>query len=97
MDMHRMAQSMGINSVLATPILVGQNKFSGAIVISMAEEDAFAFHDMVLIRDVASMLGELPLKTLKCLNIQFDTSFVSLNYRRKYIRQANEKDGRAIE
>ena len=48
---------MGISSVLATPILVHQNKFAGAIVISMAKEDAFKFHDRVLMQDIASMLG----------------------------------------
>jgi class 3 adenylate cyclase len=48
---------MGISSVLATPILVNQNRFAGAIVISMEEEDAFKFHDRILMSDIASMLG----------------------------------------
>ncbi|KAL7497935.1 hypothetical protein ACHAWT_009444 [Skeletonema menzelii] len=47
----------GLSSVLATPILVNQNKFAGAIVVSMEKEDAFNFHDRVLIQDIASMLG----------------------------------------
>eukprot|EP00956_Cyclotella_meneghiniana_P044633 scaffold327319_cov89-Cyclotella_meneghiniana.AAC.2 len=48
---------MGISSILATPILVHQNKFAGAIVISMEKEDAFELHDRILIQDIASMLG----------------------------------------
>mmetsp|Transcript_6992 Transcript_6992/g.15428 ORF Transcript_6992/g.15428 Transcript_6992/m.15428 type:complete len:707 (+) Transcript_6992:43-2163(+) len=53
----QMAHSMGINSILATPILVNGNKFTGAILVSMSQEDAFAYHDRILVQDIASMLG----------------------------------------
>lgn len=53
----RMMHGIGINSVLATPILVNGNNFAGAIVISMTKEDAFVEYDKALIQDIAAMLG----------------------------------------
>ena len=49
--------SIGINTVLVTPILVNGSKFAGAIVICMEERDAFKYYDRLLIQDIASMLG----------------------------------------
>ena len=53
----RELQSIGINTVLVTPILVNGSKFAGAIVICMEDRDAFKFYDRLLIQDIASMLG----------------------------------------
>ena len=57
LETQRMMHTIGINSILATPILVNGNKFAGAIVISMTKEDAFREYDRILIMDIASMLG----------------------------------------
>ncbi|KAL7484927.1 hypothetical protein ACHAW6_010530 [Cyclotella cf. meneghiniana] len=56
-ETQRSLHSIGLNSILATPILVNGNKFAGAIVISMEKEDAFKNYDRILIQDIASMLG----------------------------------------
>ena len=56
-EVQRMMHSVGINSILATPIIVNGSKFTGAIIVSMAKEDAFKEYDKILIQDIASMLG----------------------------------------
>ncbi|KAL7548925.1 hypothetical protein ACHAWF_012193 [Thalassiosira exigua] len=56
-ESQRMMYTVGINTILATPILVNGNKFAGAIVICMTAEDAFKEHDRILVQDIASMLG----------------------------------------
>jgi hypothetical protein len=56
-ETQRSLHSIGLNSILATPILVNGNKFAGAIVISMEKEHAFKDYDRILIQDIASMLG----------------------------------------
>mmetsp|Transcript_7420 Transcript_7420/g.15293 ORF Transcript_7420/g.15293 Transcript_7420/m.15293 type:complete len:681 (+) Transcript_7420:230-2272(+) len=56
-ETHKLIYSMGINSVLATPILVDGNKFAGCIVVSLTIEDGFKVHDRILISDIAAMLG----------------------------------------
>lgn len=53
----REMSSIGLNTVLVTPILVNGSKFAGAIVILMEERDAFKYYDRLLIQDIASMLG----------------------------------------
>lgn len=57
LETQRMMHTIGINTILATPILVDGNKFAGAVVISMTKEDAFKEYDKILIQDIASMLG----------------------------------------
>lgn len=54
---HRQIATIGINTVLVTPIVVNGCQFVGAIVICMQEEDAFKEHDKILVNDVANMLG----------------------------------------
>lgn len=56
-ETQRMVYTMGLNSVLATPILVNGNKFVGCIIICMEKEDAFREVDRILINDIAAMLG----------------------------------------
>jgi class 3 adenylate cyclase len=56
-EVQRMMHTTGINTILVTPILVNRNNFTGAIVISMKEEDAFREYDRILIGDIAAMLG----------------------------------------
>ncbi|KAL7462136.1 hypothetical protein ACHAXS_002527 [Conticribra weissflogii] len=56
-ETQRIVYTMGLNSVLATPILVNGNKFVGCIVICMVKEDAFREVDRILINDIAAMLG----------------------------------------
>ncbi|KAL3823762.1 hypothetical protein ACHAXA_004855 [Cyclostephanos tholiformis] len=56
-EIQRMMHTKGINTILVTPILVNNNNFSGAIVISMKQEDAFREYDRILIGDIAAMLG----------------------------------------
>ena len=56
-EVQRMMHTTGINTILATPILVNNYNFAGAIVISMKEEDAFKDYDRILIQDIASMIG----------------------------------------
>lgn len=56
-ETQRQIHAVGINSILATPILVNGNKFAGAIIVSMKEEDAFREYDRILIQDIARMLG----------------------------------------
>mmetsp|Transcript_17356 Transcript_17356/g.32533 ORF Transcript_17356/g.32533 Transcript_17356/m.32533 type:complete len:397 (-) Transcript_17356:17-1207(-) len=53
----RMVHKMGINSVLATPILVNGSKFAGAVLVSSVKEDAFQECDRMLIQDIVSMLA----------------------------------------
>ncbi len=53
----RAVHSMGINSILVTPILVNGNKFAGVIVVAVTVEDGFKEHDRILISDIAAMLG----------------------------------------
>ncbi|KAL9180185.1 hypothetical protein ACHAXT_008155 [Thalassiosira profunda] len=57
LETQRKMHIVGINTVLATPILVDGNKFAGAIVISMVKEDAFQAYDRILVQDIASMVG----------------------------------------
>ncbi|KAL3795342.1 hypothetical protein HJC23_009515 [Cyclotella cryptica] len=56
-ETQRSLHTIGLNSILATPILVNGSKFAGAIVVSMEKEDAFRKYDRILIQDIASMLG----------------------------------------
>ena len=56
-EVQRMMHTTGINTILATPILVNNYNFAGAVVISMKEEDAFKDYDRILIQDIAAMLG----------------------------------------
>ena len=54
---HKVFYQQGLNTVLATPILVNGNKCAGCILLSMVDEDAFKKPDRVLISDIASLLG----------------------------------------
>ncbi|KAL3779874.1 hypothetical protein ACHAW5_002062 [Stephanodiscus triporus] len=56
-EVQRMLHTVGINTVLATPILVNNHQLAGGIVISMKEEDAFKDYDRIIIQDIAAMLG----------------------------------------
>ena len=44
--------SMGLNSILVTPILGDGNKFVGCISICMVKVDAFKEYDRILISDI---------------------------------------------
>jgi class 3 adenylate cyclase len=54
---HKVFYKQGLNTVLATPILVNGNKCAGCILLSMKEIDAFKKPDRVLIADIASLMG----------------------------------------
>lgn len=54
---HKVFYTQGLNSVLATPILVNGNQCMGVILLSKPEEDAFPKPDRVLISDIATLLG----------------------------------------
>jgi class 3 adenylate cyclase len=54
---HKVFYKQGLNSVLATPILVNGNQCMGVILLSRKEEDAFPKPDRVLISDIATLLG----------------------------------------
>ena len=54
---HKVFYSQGLNSVLATPILVHGYQCMGVILLSKQEEDAFPKLDRILISDIATLLG----------------------------------------
>lgn len=56
-ETQKQIHAMGLNTILATPILVDGNKFVGCIMICMRQEDAFKEYDRILISDVAAALG----------------------------------------
>lgn len=56
-ETQRQISTMGVNTILATPILVNGNKFIGCIMICMVEQDAFNEFDRILIQDIAKKLG----------------------------------------
>jgi hypothetical protein len=55
-ELHR---NLGVNSILTTPIVGASNNFVGAIILYMAEENAFNEQDRILVQDIASMLGAI--------------------------------------
>jgi class 3 adenylate cyclase len=54
---HKVFYQQGLNSVLASPILVNGNQCMGVILLSKREEDAFPKSDRVLISDIGTLLG----------------------------------------
>jgi class 3 adenylate cyclase len=54
---HRVFYSQGLNSVLASPILVHGDQCMGVILLSKKEEDAFPKLDRILISDIGTLLG----------------------------------------
>eukprot|EP00804_Cyclotella_cryptica_P018924 CCRYP_006449-RA/>CCRYP_006449-RA protein AED:0.14 eAED:0.14 QI:470/1/1/1/0.5/0.33/3/1542/875 len=54
---HKVFYKQGLNSVLASPILVNGNQCMGVILLSKPEEDAFPKADRILISDIATLLG----------------------------------------
>lgn len=56
-ETQRQISTMGLNSILATPILVDGNKFIGCIMICMVQVDPFNEFDRILIQDIAKKLG----------------------------------------
>jgi class 3 adenylate cyclase len=54
---HKVFYKQGLNSVLASPILVNGNQCMGVILLSKREEDAFPKGDRILISDIGTLLG----------------------------------------
>jgi class 3 adenylate cyclase len=54
---HKVFYRQGLNSVLASPILVNGNQCMGVILLSKKEEDAFPKSDRILISDIGTLLG----------------------------------------
>ena len=52
-----MVHTVGINSILATPILVNGNKFAECIVISSVKDKMFQKYDQILVQDIAPVMG----------------------------------------